>query len=340
MGVLLSSSARAYPIRVNFTVLGSLSDPYTANATSTGYFTFDSGLIPYGGGAISANYPPGIEFSKMSFTWAGHTWTESDAFVNILYFDPDGSLTGFSIQAKVTPGTVNGDIFPDFAIDVHVSETFTYSSPARTSAYAGLVMSWDAAKVAIIVSAWQGPGWQIAIDSFGRAYKYIEPYSGTLGSVTTYNLFGGPPSSRVVDAGVGTNDHIYAILENGDVWRIVDEPVGVLCGNIFSAPGVTSVGQESPRRANAFLHNRPNPFNPDTEIPYRLASSGRVRILVFDVNGRLVRRLEDTTRQAGQYVARWNGQNDRDEAGASGTYFARIIYPDGSTAEQKMTVLR
>ena len=58
------------------------------------------------------------------------------------------------------------------------------------------------------------------------------------------------------------------------------------------------------------------------------------------MSGRLVRTIEDRTLQAGTYLARWDGRDDGGDAAASGTYFARIIYPDGSTAERKMTVLR
>lgn len=155
---------------------------------------------------------------------------------------------------------------------------------------------------------------------------------------------GGPPMSPIMSLDLGGGG-LNAVLQNGDVWKMCDlsqggAHQGAFKGNMFVAAGITAVAPVTHAPANTMASARPNPFNPSTQIPYVLGTDGHVRILVFDVNGRLVRTLEDTTRQAGQYVARWNGQNDGGDPAASGTYFARITYPDGSTAEQKMTVLR
>jgi len=186
------------------------------------------------------------------------------------------------------------------------------------------------------------------LDSNGMVYFFgnITPRCDTtpLEILPVGPMFGGgAPISAVMSIDVQAG--LVAVLQNGDVWKMCNLsgswPIqGEYKGNMFAAAGITAVAQEPRAAINIMASARPNPFNPDTQIPYTLASSGRVRILVFDVNGRLVRNLEDTTRQAGQYVARWDGQNDRGEAAASGTYFARITYPDGTTAEQKMTVLR
>jgi len=103
---------------------------------------------------------------------------------------------------------------------------------------------------------------------------------------------------------------------------------------------LTPVELGVPRIQNHADRARPNPFNPETRIPYTVASDGRVIIRVFDVGGRLIRTVEDRKRQAGDYVARWNGQTDTGTATASGTYFATVTFPDGTSASQKITVLR
>lgn len=86
---------------------------------------------------------------------------------------------------------------------------------------------------------------------------------------------------------------------------------------------------------------RPNPFNPSTSIPYELASSGRVEIDIFDVEGRLVRKLAPGPVAAGTHVTLWNGLDDRGRRLASGSYFYRLSV-DGriATAARRAVLLK
>ena len=76
----------------------------------------------------------------------------------------------------------------------------------------------------------------------------------------------------------------------------------------------------------ALLRNYPNPFNPETWIPYQLSESAEVTLTIYDINGKLVRRLAVGHQAAGMYRSRsravyWNGQNQLGESVASGLYF-------------------
>jgi hypothetical protein len=105
----------------------------------------------------------------------------------------------------------------------------------------------------------------------------------------------------------------------------------------------TAVMEPTPPPAphtNALLQNRPNPFNPETTIPYSLAISGRVQILVFDVAGRRVRTLVDRMLPAGNHVVRWDGKRDGGSRVASGVYFYRITYPNGEMSARKLMIVR
>jgi hypothetical protein len=95
-----------------------------------------------------------------------------------------------------------------------------------------------------------------------------------------------------------------------------------------------------PSFVDALLQNRPNPFNPETVIPYSLATPGRVAVRVYDVRGRLVRTLVDAIQPAGIHVARWTGVVESGGRSASGIYFYVITYPDGHKSSKKMTILR
>ena len=94
----------------------------------------------------------------------------------------------------------------------------------------------------------------------------------------------------------------------------------------------------------ALLANYPNPFNPETWIPYQLAESGEVTLTIYDINGQLVRRLAVGHRTAGMYRSRsravyWDGRNQFGEPLASGLYFYTLTV-DEFTATRRMLILK
>jgi M6 family metalloprotease-like protein len=74
----------------------------------------------------------------------------------------------------------------------------------------------------------------------------------------------------------------------------------------------------------ALYQNQPNPFNPSTQIQFVLPEASRVRLAVYDVQGRLVTTLVDGDRPSGLNEVRWNGRSARDEPVATGVYFYRL----------------
>ena len=92
------------------------------------------------------------------------------------------------------------------------------------------------------------------------------------------------------------------------------------------------------------LANYPNPFNPETWIPYQLARSSNVWITIYDTRGAIVRRLELGYRAEGYYrvrgrAAHWDGRNTVGERVASGLYFYQLETDDVSLL-RKMVILK
>ena len=92
------------------------------------------------------------------------------------------------------------------------------------------------------------------------------------------------------------------------------------------------------------LANYPNPFNPETWIPYRLAEDAFVTLTIYDLNGQVVRTLDVGHRTAAFYESRskaiyWNGRNEFGEGVASGVYFYHLSAGDFS-ATRKMLILK
>jgi len=90
------------------------------------------------------------------------------------------------------------------------------------------------------------------------------------------------------------------------------------------------------------LANYPNPFNPETWIPYQLAAPTKVTLQIFTVNGVLVRTLDLGHQPAGVYQQRtraayWDGRNQLGEPAASGVYFYTLTTGD-FTATRKMLI--
>ncbi len=92
----------------------------------------------------------------------------------------------------------------------------------------------------------------------------------------------------------------------------------------------------------ALLHNYPNPFNPETWIPYQLADPAEVTLTIHSVNGTLVRTLALGHQPAGIYQTRtraayWDGKNQVGEPVASGIYFYTLTAGDFN-ATRKMLI--
>ena len=95
-------------------------------------------------------------------------------------------------------------------------------------------------------------------------------------------------------------------------------------------------------KETALLPNYPNPFNPETWIPYQLSKSASVTFTIYAMNGQVVRQMSLGHQSAGIYQSRiravyWDGRNAVGEPVASGIYFYRLTAGD-FTATRKMLI--
>ena len=95
-------------------------------------------------------------------------------------------------------------------------------------------------------------------------------------------------------------------------------------------------------KATALLPNYPNPFNPETWIPYQLATPADVTLRIYSASGALVRTLVLGYQPAGIYqnrsrAAYWDGKNEMGEPVASGVYFYTLSAGE-STMTRRMVI--
>ena len=89
----------------------------------------------------------------------------------------------------------------------------------------------------------------------------------------------------------------------------------------------------------ALFQNFPNPFNPETWLPYQLARDANVHIAIYDAKGALVRLLDLDWQAAGVYTdraraAHWDGRNNNGEFVANGIYYYQLRAGDNSQVRQ------
>ena len=111
--------------------------------------------------------------------------------------------------------------------------------------------------------------------------------------------------------------------------------------SVAGAPAAETEAPANPEQT-ILLANYPNPFNPETWIPYQLATPAEVTVSIHAADGTLVRRLALGQLPAGVYqdkdsAAYWDGKNEQGEAVASGVYFYTLKAGDFS-ATKKMLI--
>ena len=172
----------------------------------------------------------------------------------------------------------------------------------------------------------------------------------SLNRVTSIEMEAGGYNMTFVDLKSGNAARI------GDVLEIFADSPSPLIGvkpvrHIVTADDVKSgilalenlIAYEIPAETE-LLRNYPNPFNPETWIPYRLAEDADVSLTIYDVNGELVRTIDVRHQSAAVYESRakaiyWDGRNRFGEQVASGIYFYSLSAGDFS-ATRKMVILK
>jgi hypothetical protein len=118
-------------------------------------------------------------------------------------------------------------------------------------------------------------------------------------------------------------------------WAIDDlviQPEGVRVEDERTVP--------NPSTLPTLAQNAPNPFNPTTEIAWSIPRRSRIELDVYDLAGRLVKRLvASEIREAGPHRSEWNGLDDQGRAVASGVYLYRLR-TDEFERVRKMTLLK
>jgi len=197
-----------------------------------------------------------------------------------------------------------------------------------------------------------GDGVSVSLDAIGTRFALTVSKSGGRPSTLWNTLFAGSGFSAQngFDVYFGLKDadtmkSLRVFWPNGVVQTItqglsVNSRVVVTIGGA-AAPGPAP--DDFPAKAE-LESNYPNPSNPETWVPYRLARESQVTLTIYNMMGQVVQTIEVGHRPAGVYTSKdraiyWDGRNDRGERAASGVYFYTLT-TDDFTATRKMLILK
>ena len=141
------------------------------------------------------------------------------------------------------------------------------------------------------------------VEEAGSCTVGIENSTEDIGLLYLYNEIYDPTANELVNGmAIKFTTAVPNVVSIGD-----DEEINKLIPNTYSLE-----------------QNYPNPFNPETRINYSLPEPAYVKLNIYDINGTLVRTLQEGNKSAGRYEAIWDGKNSTGNKVGSGVYFYRI----------------
>ena len=198
--------------------------------------------------------------------------------------------------------------------------------------------------------------------AFVVASRLQDRVSGASYTIVAKNLRTGEITTHKVTSEDGQNNAVWADLSYKSVIQAGDKVEIALVdnqGTVVSGPFERTV--QTSDIHNAFMsvemrvgdvrpketvlgQNFPNPFNPETWIPYQLNQASNVLIQIYNVSGHTVRTLNLGHQSTGSYMtnataAYWDGKNDAGEAVSSGIYFYSLKTAN-FTATRRMVILK
>jgi len=292
---------------------------------------------------ISLPLKPITPYTAKSFA------TEIGATVVIKYNEVSNKFDGFSMNTPGDGFTIEGG--KGYIVNVPKGGSIAFTGAAWTNEPPVKLAPPDQSQSA----------WAFMVSGLLLDGESMNVADGNY-TLTIKNLQTRAVATEIVDPNCGYFNMVWADMNRKAVVKVGDKleiAVTDSSGKVVSGPFVHEISLDEIRNAlmnvrmklgdiipakSLLLKNYPNPFNPDTWIPFYLKDTSDVTIEIYGSNGQLVRTLELGRKDAGIYVssskaAYWDGKDEFGEKVASGIYFYTI--KTGSyTATKKMVIAK
>jgi len=241
-------------------------------------------------------------------------------------------------SAETSGGTINAALG---AAPVLLQCTVAGSSAAVGSGLA----TWDTMELGlagvILVNGLNGRGWDgdatsvpavICTDIFGNEG------GDWVGALSAQEAMDGNISAAPQFCGPADPNNPYTLNDTSPCSADANPGCGRMGTFDVNCSVVSGIPDDLPLVSR--LHpNYPNPFNPRTTIKFDLKRTGPVDLAVFDVAGRLVKRLVNESVPAGIHEAVWEGKDSKGRTAAAGVYFFRLK-TDDTVDTKRMTLIK
>ncbi|MBI4552982.1 MAG: T9SS type A sorting domain-containing protein [Candidatus Latescibacteria bacterium] len=153
------------------------------------------------------------------------------------------------------------------------------------------------------------------------------------------------PTGQAIPAGHGTTLLVPVTVRSGPEAAPTLTLSQVLLANrgaqaIPVGLGTSTVKVQPLPTAFALKPNRPNPFNPATQIAYDVPQAAHIMLAVYNLLGQEVVRLVETVQPPGRYMVTWDGRNGHGMNVASGVYLYRLTTSAGFSQTRRMTLVK
>ena len=317
--------------------------------------------------SVSFTRPPGVKFDNYfrvvidlseevsGFEQADLTLTNNTAGATISHWAGPEKLKGWTVYAEVNV-TMSGSV------------TLEVAAGAATDGYGNSNAAAESKTVTVTITLTDYPPWDVnedgSVDATDTALvtaalgqtgddivntRTDVNWDGTVDAddvtLVTHHISGGAPSIT----------GMFSLLDKKTLEKLnpgtLQSYLDILRTESDGSPRylraiaiVESILANIHPNKTQLLANYPNPFNPETWIPYHLANPSNVRITIYDMRGIIIRDLDIGHQQAGYYTSRnraahWEGTNEIGERVSSGVYFYQLQAGNRSYL-RKMLILK
>ncbi len=249
-----------------------------------------------------------------------------------LFRNDDGAWTDVSVSpldiAVGSVGSAWGDYDRDGDLDLFVTNTGAANHLLRNDN--GLGNHWFHLNLVGTVSNRSAIGARVRVLAGG--WSRIAEISGGSGYCSQNSL--------EAEFGLGSAAVIESLTvrwPSGIVWDSTNVAVDQRL-TVIERGSITGVEASAPGAALELSSASPNPFQDHTRFDYALPASGRVSLVVLDLQGRAVATLASGEHAAGRHSASWDGRDTAGRTVRAGVYFARLQAGNGAAVLRRVAV--
>ena len=292
------------------------------------------------------HYMPGGEY-QLNYIYI----TDIASNTRMIWFTDEGETGGDSVRVDEEPAKITIETnTPDFQPAVLDLNRITINAePTNPAAPDGETIVDISFHIKDNISGYDHSGLHLR-DPNGGVYYSIHDGSADYPEAHNHLYFQGDPNvfrkyTETVVLPKGSIPGIWGLQEMVVVDkasnRITHDFTEIVRFEVGEEPAAPSLIAGLPQTTQ-LLANYPNPFNPETWMPYQLATPAEITVSIYDVRGIVVRQLRLGYQTAGVYQSRsraayWDGRNTLGERVASGLYFYTLTAGD-YTATRRMLI--